>query len=362
MLRNIRNRKLWMLHKVDDAADDPGSGSGPRKYKNFDHYVQEVHGHSRQWVTEQTQWLAVIDTLVGLRAKGVDVPDHLSATAVSGLYHLIECGNYQGDTEAEQEEAGLIAVLHEAVEDGLYPSGDNLRAICGRRYKYFRQNSWDVKPLAPTYDEYRKDIVSLKALAEFENSRTAGVKAKQWAETHKAPMSEAVLAIYKTTAVIPDDDFLLGAVTGDDLVALVSQLVASVSTVANLGQLEEEYKRQRQELNRVKDELGKQRAALQSDPDDDPDGEDEDDEETDRTVYTVEATGDFAVCLGWPTKDEVDHEDLLNLFETLAGKCSPLTQPSSITVVPVAHGEEEAGDDLEQHEPEEVPADGSLAE
>ena len=39
--------------------------------------------------------------------------------------------------------------------------------------------------------------------------------------------------------------------------------------------IKQEYKKQREELNRVKAELDKQRAELQDDPDDNPEGDDE---------------------------------------------------------------------------------------
>lgn len=246
-IREIRQRKLWMLHHNED---------GTRRYRSYDEYIQEFHGHSRQWATEQTQWLTKNETLAALRMKGVDVPEVLTRTAVSGLHHLVECGNYQGDTEDEQEEAGLIAVLQEAVQAGVSFSGQNLRAICNRRHHFYSRYRWRPKPLAPSYDDYKRDLALVEPLGKVDRSERNNAKVKEWAEDNNATMQEAVLATYKKNCSLPDDDFLLSIATGDDLNKLVGDLVALGDKIASLKEAEQVAKDKREQARQVRESLG----------------------------------------------------------------------------------------------------------
>jgi len=345
-IREIRQRKLWMLHRNDD---------GFRKFKSYDEYVAERHGHSRSWATEQTQWLATIEKLADLRTLGVDVPEMLTRTAVSGMHHLAECGNYQGDTEDEQEEAGLIAVLQEASQDGKSLSGDKLRVICNRRYQFFNRYRWRAKPLAATYDDYKKDMALLEPLSKVDRSERNSGKVKEWADTNKAPMPEAVVATYKQSCSLPDDDFLLSVATGDELNTLVADLVALHDKIASIQEADQLAKISREKAHQTRQSIGvspKTRKGKGGQPTPSvPDPEPEN-----ATTYTVELTGEFAKILGWAEKDEVGHEDLLTFFETLIGECSPITQTSSIKVVPV-QGDAKADGDLDEYEPEKIGED-----
>lgn len=246
-IREIRQRKLWMLHRNED---------GTRRYRSYDEYIHEFHGHSRQWASEQTQWLTKNETLAALRMKGVDVPEVLTRTAVSGLHHLVECGNYQGDTEDEQEEAGLIAVLQEAAQDGVSFSGQNLRAICNRRYHFYSRHRWRPKPLAFTYDDYKKDLALVQPLAEVDRSERNNSTIKEWAEDNNATMQEAVLATYKKNCSLPDDDLLLSIATGDDLNKLVDDLVALGDKIASLKEAEQVAKDKREQARQAREALG----------------------------------------------------------------------------------------------------------
>jgi hypothetical protein len=341
-IREIRQRKLWILHRNED---------GTRKYRSYDEYVQEFFGRSRQWASEQTQWLAIIEKLAELRVQGLDVPEVLTRTAVSGLHHLVECGNYQGDTEDEQEEAGLILVLQEAAQDGVSFSGQNLRAICDRRYHFYSRYRWRPKPLAPTYEDYKRDLALVEPLGKVDRSERNNATIKEWAEDNNATMQEAVLATYKKNCSLPDDDFLLSIATGDDLNKLVDDLVALGDKIASLKEAEQVAKDKRQQARQVRESLGLPKSGSPKSKRGGEPSTVSEEEEAASPTYSVELTGDFAEALGWSAKDEVSHEDLLNLFETLAGKCSPLTVASSIIV---------QMEDEDEEQPEEVPQDGTL--
>jgi hypothetical protein len=246
-IREIRQRKLWMLHRNED---------GTRRYRSYDEYIHEFHGHSRQWATEQTQWLTKNETLATLRMRGVDVPEVLTRTAVSGLHHLVECGNYHGDSEDEQEEAGLTAVLQEAAQDGVSFSGENLRVICDRRYHFYSRHRWRPEPLALTYDDYKKDLALVQPLAEVDRSERNNSRIKVWAEDKNATVQEAVLATYKKNCSLPDDDFLLSIATGDDLNKLVDDLVALGDKIASLKEAKQVAKDKREQARQVREALG----------------------------------------------------------------------------------------------------------
>jgi hypothetical protein len=71
--QKIRSQKLWQ--KITD-------GQVNRRYASFDDYCDERLGISRQQVTHITKGLARNDELAVMRAKGLNVPAFLSASAV----------------------------------------------------------------------------------------------------------------------------------------------------------------------------------------------------------------------------------------------------------------------------------------
>ena len=51
-IRKIRKRRLWRLCRDDE---------GKQLYATFDQYCEERWGHTRQWATQQTNWLAITE-------------------------------------------------------------------------------------------------------------------------------------------------------------------------------------------------------------------------------------------------------------------------------------------------------------
>jgi hypothetical protein len=329
-IREIRKRKLWMLHRNDD---------GSRKYQSYDQYVQDVHGHSRQWATEQTQWLTTNEKLGDLRTQGKDVPERLTRTGVSGMHHLAECGNYQGDTEDEQEEAGLIAVLQEAAEGGKSLSGDNLRAICNRRYQFFNRHRWRPKPLALTYEDYKNDLALVEPLSKVDRSERNNAKVKEWAETNNATMQEAVVATYKQHCSLPDDDFLLSVATGDELEKMVANLVALGDKIASLQEAEKVAKESREKARQTRVSLGvptksrKVKSGTPTPPDPGPateGGEDDADaEEVNEVQENLEDALDdldSALEAEWPDPEDADMiQAILHSVHSCEGKLAEIT-------------------------------------
>jgi hypothetical protein len=215
-LRDIRRRQLWEAHRNED---------GTRRYRRFEDYCGDRLGHTKQWVTQQTRWLATVELLASCRAKKFDVPEFLNPTASNSLCYLDQCGHFQG-TKDEKEEQGLVAVIKEAVSDGLTLTGEHLGTVCHRRRAYYGASD-DMKPAAPTYADYKDDlkvVVDVKELAYECNVPGKVVKEQQESGVSYA---EAVGRVYLKEGKRPYDAYLLHQATGDDLRAVVDQLLVA---------------------------------------------------------------------------------------------------------------------------------------
>jgi hypothetical protein len=155
-LREIRNRKLWQLHKDED---------GNRLYKSFagktgKSYVKTRFGFTSQWVTRGLNWLRVMETFDRL---GVEPPP-LSVDAAQALNpdHLKRAG-------------GLLAVFKEAQEDGLTLTLEHLKQIVDRRSEFF--GGGEEKPAAKSYEDFRRDILVVERLPQEGASPSAVVNA-----------------------------------------------------------------------------------------------------------------------------------------------------------------------------------------
>lgn len=339
-LREIRQRKLWMLH---------------RRYKTFDEYCDD-QGFTRQWVTQQTRWLAAEEKLAELRARGVEVPNHLSAHAVSGLYHLAAAGGYQGSTEEDQEEQGLVAVLQEAQEEGLSFGRDNLRLICDRRARFFqaRKQGHHV-PAAPTYPDYRQDVAALQPLKEVRRDCSNWNQAQWRAERENILLEEALIQVCKETLALPDDPALLAYATGAALEKVVGLLLPLAQGFLVLEDQQKDAetarrqaKKSNEKLAQLREGLGipakpKKPSAKRAGPAVEQ-GEDEGQEASateaqedggaTTALYDVDLSGGFAEHAEHMTLSAEELADLLReMADSLVGGWA-LTRPSSLTVRP----------------------------
>jgi hypothetical protein len=211
----IRKTGRWRAHRGED---------GRRRFKTYDEYCEEVHGHPRQWVSQQTKWAANFRSLEKLRHAGRNVPDMISAKAANGLIALAVVSGRQDGTDEEREEAGLAAVLEEASESGGGYSYDSLRRICQRRYDYYcptRPN----RPAGATYNAYKDDLALLGQLNKVK--RGPGI----WPTVQRAvaggmSIQDALAMECKQAKAIPSDEELLSHATGADLQAIVDFLAS----------------------------------------------------------------------------------------------------------------------------------------
>lgn len=218
--RDIRQRKLWMIHRNAD---------GSRQFKTFDDYCDSC-GTTRQSVTHKTNWLAIHEKLADLRSKGADVPSHLSANAVNGLWQLDAAGGYEGSTKEEQEENGLVAVLQEAQEEGLSFSRENLRLICDRRAKYFRAKEGSYnRPAAPNYLAYKRDCLVAKQVGE---GGSYGVVKE--AQRLPGDFTDNLIKVCTEQNKLPRAEELLQVVTGKALEEIAPRLKILADEIADI--------------------------------------------------------------------------------------------------------------------------------
>jgi hypothetical protein len=201
-LREIRRRKLFRAIKDDE---------GRPKYKSFQRYVEEHKGHTRQWVTQGTNWLRAMEALDHL---GITVP--LTPDAAQGLL--------PGRINAA---GGYLAVFAEAKEDGVPLTKDNLREIVLRRAEYAYRSKPDShrKPAASDYEQYKQDL----AIAGRLGGNSGGVVSD--AKQLPGDVVENIIEVAREKLALPRADDLVEVATGPPLEALVNRLATEVGEV-----------------------------------------------------------------------------------------------------------------------------------
>ena len=351
----IRQRQLWKLHVNDD---------GVRTYPTFDAYMEQVYGHARQWVSQQTAWLEAIDLCAKLRKKGIKVPD-VSCHAAKALP--------DSDEEAE-------AVLKEAAEENKISfSHENLKAIVERRHHYFKSN-WQ-RPKAPTYEEFLKDL-AIVAMLPKDRRRESSIRAAGYENTYesgdvdddaivdsdddnvragvvntnvdapKPDFNASLKACCIQYQNLPEDTYLLHHRTGDELKATVDMLLPLAGEFEKLTKQEAEYRSAKEKRRVIRESLGikpkkgKKKAEAPEQPADIPEDDaddtqndaddtqnDADDTQPNDGIYVVATSGNFPkFAFGWGTTGEPTMEEMRRFWEDCAKV--EVTSPSTITVTP----------------------------
>jgi hypothetical protein len=338
-LREIRERKLYR-----------------EGYATFDEYMMCRWGHSRQWATQQINWLRRMELLEG---TGND-RYQMTADDAKAL------GPLEDDPEL------FVAAIAEAEEEAK-------RAGKKRTKKYLQEA---VKR--------RTDFLSARANLgvpdlSYEESRTLGrlgvarmshpnlvEEAKVKAETEGHPLSDCLLEVCQSRHVVPMDKHLLAVARGKELEALVEPLTALRAKWDEIAELQEKRRKLEDELDKIDEQT-----APPPDPAQPPENRatgpmphdsaavategGEEAEESDEDVgpaYQVLLTGDFEeIARGCLHQGGAEMEfdasslpDLLALFAEKIGEGWSIGVESSITVVPLATDET---DDDEDEEPEE---------
>lgn len=239
-LRTIRQRQLWKLIR---------SNHGEQLYKTFDQYIEDRWGHTRQWVTHGTNWLAITEEMERL---GITEPPHLTIKAAQALVsgRLTEAG-------------GLRGVLEEAAQDGVPLDQSHLQEIVQRNadYSYYSVNGQEGtdKPAATTYGQYKKDLALVKDVLGGGKSYVV------WTEAEKleGSLTDNLVAVCEERGELPDTKRLLAVFTGEalhDVVVKLTPLAANLKDIEAKKSLltarkkELDELRQSQGIRRLKEE------------------------------------------------------------------------------------------------------------
>src|SRR5262249_11953812 len=145
-----------------------------------------------------------------------------------------------------KEEQGLVAVIREAVSDGLTLTGKHLGAVCQRRRAYYGASD-DKKPAAPTYQDYKDDLKVVEEVKELAYDWNVPGKVVKEQQESGVRYAEAVGQVYLKEGKRPYDTDLLLQATGDDLRAVVDQLLVAHKKLVAVN----EAKAKKAEANRL---------------------------------------------------------------------------------------------------------------
>jgi hypothetical protein len=223
--REIRRRQLWRLSKDADG--------NPRNYKTFGEYAEAELGHTKEWLTQQTNWLAVEEAKDRV---GITTPLSVHAAQALCSYRLPDAG-------------GLKAVLEEARENGGM-SAVNLKTIIDRRADFFSADEDDDRrPAAKSYAEYKADLVTLNKLGST-TRRMTDFGIVEEARKLSGMFSDNLVALCKTENKLPAKQLLLAAFTGDvldDVVCRLQEIVVEADDIETKKNLLKAKKKQLKE-------------------------------------------------------------------------------------------------------------------
>ncbi len=341
-LREIRERKLWR-----------------EDYATFDAYMAGRWGHSRQWATQQLNWLRRTELL--------------EAASGNDRYQMtVDDAKALGPLEEHPEL--FVEALEEAEEEakraGKRRTKKHLEAAVRRRTEFLSaRETLGVPDLS--YEESLA-LARLGVTRMSHPNLVEDAKAKAEAEGH--PLSDCLLEVCQSRRVLPADKKLLDLARGKDLEALVQPMAAAKAHWDEIAELQEKRRKKEEELEEIAEKLapppdpghsqdtGAQWRAPESSHAAAPEhGEEKESDDDVGPAYRVLLSGDFEElargCLhqgGAEMQVDADElPDLLSLFAEKIAEGWNVQEESSITVVPLATDETDEEQDDEDAEEED---------
>jgi len=296
-LREIRERKLYR-----------------QRYKTFDDYIQERWGHSRQWATQQINWLRRTELL---DANGNE------------RYQLtVDDAKVLGELEDYPDE--FVQAVLRAEEQARQVKKPRTKKMLGeaaeQQLDYINRRRRTREDL--TWDEY----LALEPLGGGRLSHPNLVEqAQEQARQEGKPLLGCLVALCEEHGDLPTDSHLLSVARGDALAELVRPLAALRANWEQEHQLEQEQKELEAELEEVRKKRQAKQASVPSDTSaGQQDGEsaakaesppEQEEEPTDEQQYEVRLTGVFAelfVSRGEQAKVSLSLGEVVDLLSSLA--------------------------------------------
>ena len=315
-LREIRERRLYR-----------------QTHESFDDYIEERWNHTRQWATQQINWLRRTELL---ETNG-NVRYHLTVDDCKALGVLEDYPEEFVRTVAQAEEQARRVnkprtkkMLEAAVKDQL---------------GYIRRRNDTEEDL--TWDEH----LVLQSLGDTRQSSPNLVEqARQQSEHEAKPLVECLAETCAEKHSFPTDSHLLSVARGDALAELVRPLVALRAKWTE----ERESQKRESELQAELEKVKRQRLASKETPADQASGDHDEEpgaerhegpaaeqppEEEENAIqeYEVQLTGDFAQWMG-ETKTFLTRGDIVDLLFSLSQEVEADGElgEASITIRPMA--------------------------
>jgi len=305
-LQAIRERKLYR-----------------EQYSSFDEYMSQRWNRSRQWATQQTNWLRRTELLEasGKNSYQLTVGDAQILGPLEDHPDLFVRAVVEADTEGQPGKKGSRKKM--------------LQAVVERMLAYQGKRSGTKPDL--TYDEF----VGLDSLGGQRQVQPNLVdEAQQQATLEKRPVADCLVDVCQNHHALPNDSQLLAVARGNDLLAMLQPL----AVLQTNWEQERQLVKQQQEVEAKLAKVRKAQKAEESkdesadEPDEDQDEELAEEPEAIGPEYQVRLTGDFVHWAEWQEDGaEVTllQDDLANLLGTLAEileQGDSLNGESSITV------------------------------
>lgn len=268
-LREIREGKLYR-----------------ESYPTFDDYMRR-RGHTRQWATQQINWLRTYELLEN---NGKN-PYHLSVDDAQPLAKLKE--------HPEELVRAVIEAEAEA-ETGKEPTKKIFQATVARQLRFLeRQKEFTSLPDF-SYDESR-------LLDRLNDARRSGdnliEEAEATAKDSEEEFTNALLSLCDQKRSIPNEFQLLTVARGDVLKSLVNDLEGLIQKWVDEQSLKKEEKELQQKMASVQRKLGLTEAKKDMAEESErstvsesisQENADEDDHDDTGTAYSIELSGDFS--------------------------------------------------------------------
>jgi hypothetical protein len=337
-LREIRERKLYR-----------------EDYATFDAYMAGRWYRTRQWATQNLNWLRCMELL---EASG------------KNSYHL-NVDDAQALVSLEEDPELYVQALEEAEEEaqraGKKRTTKLLQQAVKRRTEFLSASAHLGMPDL-TYDE-SKALNRLGLSRKNNPNLVAEAQAKAEAEIH--PLDDCLAEVCQSHHALPTDKQLLAAARGKDLDALVQPLAALKSEWDKKAALAEKRRKLKDDLDEIDEQIAppperaqpQRKRALWLGPESSPAAapEDEEPQEAAGPACRVQLTGAFeriatGCFFGGGAEMQVDADslpELLSLFAESIGEGFLIEEESSITVIPLATDEADDDEDDATEEPEE---------
>lgn len=302
-LRLVREEKLFKLtaaevfHAGLSFANWPENG-----FDTFDDYVECRRGHTRQWATQEIQWLRAVECLEE-NGKG---PYQFSKAAIQPIAHLIET-NPEGFCQVYLDAAAVGTPVTEPAVKSAYQAYRRW-SVLSDQWDTHQDNCKIDNPVPLTRDEAR--LIDFEWAAQEHRSDLVQL-AQDQAAKNGSTWQQELPGICATARKLPTPNQLLSVARGDELAKVVQSIMPLLAQWDVVASAEASIRQHQREIAKLKEQhpsLKKTRGGKKGDDagqeKDAGQDEDEEEEEGDEPSLKIAGTDD-----GDDDEDDDDGDD-----------------------------------------------------